>query len=368
MTLLVQREENGLLIPDFTVRQAAFVIETVGTPPEGEENKKFKLTVRNRDMPRRPWSFGTEAITARSDYPGTINSPTEQVLSVRLTDFQLNGVFKDRWNYPGFAIKSWQAFESIVGRRAQFTYRSVFCEGVIKNIDFTYIHEAEIGYAITVSPHHREPGRRLNSSPRTVLNASQLLSEILKVRDELALVHDGSPRFFISGDLWREADEITQDWNATTLTLENIISQRVVLPGTEPSLALKRIADVFRLVRVHAESMVDLLEATKPATHLTYAGAIQTLRFDKWSKGLISGSKILVVAAERASREMLSRANPNLIALYRPKQGEHLMKIANTFYGNPLNWKRIASRNNLGSALILTGEELLIIPEAVSRQ
>ena len=76
---------------------------------------------------------------------------------------------------------------------------------------------------------------------------------------------------------------------------------------------------------------------------------------------------MLVVSSERASREMLSRAKPNLIALYSPKAGEHLMKIANKFYANPLNWKRIATRNSLGSSLILTGEELLIIPEAVAR-
>lgn len=358
-----------LITPDFgPPPQAAFVLETIGKPPDFEENRKFKFTAANRNMPRRPWSFGIEVKTSRVDYPGTIHAPTEQVLSVHFTDFVLNGRLSDRWNYRGYAVEAWRGLESIAGRRVRASYRSVYVDGILTHLDFDYAHEAEIGYALTISPHNREPGQKLQSSPRTVLNSKQLLDEIIQVRDDIAELHEQAPRFFVAGTLWTEVNDIIEEWNATISSLENIINQRILLPEVEPGLALQRIAAMFRLVRSNAESMVDLLEAKRSDTDLTYAGAIQILRFDVWAKGVLRGAKFLIVAAERASREMLARANPNLVALYRPKAREHLMKISNQFYDTPYNWKRIAQRNNLGSSLVLTGEELLIIPEAVARQ
>lgn len=361
---------NGLIEPDFTVApQAAFVLETIGRPPDFQENRKFKFTAANRNMPMRPWSFGTEVVTSRSDYPGSVHSPTEQILTVKFKDFTLNGKLKDSWNYPGYAVEAWRGLEliSTYGQMVRCSYRSVYADGVIKHVDFDYFHEAEIHYSITISPHNREPGKRLKSSPRTVLNSKQLLNEVVLIRDEIADAHSNAPRFFVAGLLWSEVDNIAIELDSTISTLDNIINQRIVLPDTEPGLALKRIAAMFRLARTNAEDLISLLESKRSDNDLTYSGAIQILRFEQWSKGVIRWAKMLVVAAERASREMLSRANPNLVALYSPKQGEHLMKIANQFYGNPLNWKRIATRNNLGSSLVLTGEELLIIPEAVAR-
>ena len=370
MTLVRQVEDsNGLLVPDWgPPPQAAFVLETIGKPPDFEENRKFKFTAAKRNMPRRPWSFGTEVKTKRVDYPGTIHSPTEQILSVKFTDFTLSGEFRDKWNYPGYAVEAQRGLESIAGRMVRTSYRSIYCDGVLTHLDFDYFHEARIGYSFVISPHNREPGQRLQSSPRTVLNSKQLLGELLVLRDEIAVVHGNSPRFFVAGSLWTDVNEIIKEWDKNLSILEDIINQRIVLPGTEPGLALQRISAMFRLVRSNAESMVDLLDTKRSDTDLTYAGASHILRFDVWSKGVLKGAKLLIVASERASREILSRAKPNLVALYSPKAGEHLMKIANQFYSNPLNWKRIATRNNLGSSLVLTGEELLIIPEAVARQ
>jgi len=372
MTLIKQKVgANGLIEPDFSPPiQAAFVLETIGKPPDFQENRKFEFTAAKRNMPRRPWSFGLEVVTNRVDYPGNIHSPTEQVLSVKFSDFTISGTFKDKWNYKGYAVEAWRGLELVAeyGQMVRASYRSVYCDGIITRVDFQYHHEAKIDYSITISPHYREPGKRAKASPRTVLNANQLLSELAGLRDELALVHDKAPRFFVAGTLWSDVDAIVAEWNTTLVQLENIINQRIVLQGTEPGLALQRIAAMFRLVRSNAEAMVDLLEQKRSDTDLTYAGALQILRFEVWSKGLLSGSKVLAVAAERASREMLARAKPGILVVYRPKAGEHLMKISNKFYETPFNWKRIATRNSLGSSLVLSGEELLIIPEAVARQ
>jgi len=361
----------NLIEPDFSPpTQAAFILETIGKPPDFEENRRFEFTAAKRNMPRRPWSFGLEVKTNRVDYPGTVHSPTEQVLSVGFTDFTLNGTFKDKFNYPGYATEAWRGLERVAeyGQMVRASYRSVYADGIITGVNFQYHHEAKIDYSITISPHNREPGKRSKASPRTVLSATQLLEEVAAVRDQLAAVHAGAPRFFVAGTLWDDVNDIVEEWTLTIQTLENIIDQRVLLPGVEPGLALQRIAAMFRLIRSNAEAMLDLLEESRSDNDLTYAGAIQTLRFQTWVKGILSGSSVLAVAAERASREMLARAKPGIMVVYRPKAGEHLMKISNQFYETPFNWRRIATRNALGSSLVLTGEELLIIPEAVARQ
>ena len=318
----------------------------------------------------RPWSFGHEVRTVRTDYPGTVNRPTEQVLGANMTDFTLSGKWLDKWNTPGYAVEQWKSFERMVnqGMMVRISYRSVWVDGIIKQPTYDYHHEAKIFYSFTVSPHNREPGQPLRSSPRTVLNSKQLLEEVVDIRDEIADLHADAPRFFVAGTLWNDVDAIIAEWDSTLETLENIIAQRIVLPELEPGTALRRIAAMFRLVRSNSEDMATLLESVRSDTDLTYAGAIQILSFDVWAKGILWQSKRLLVNAERASRELLSRADPPSIALYSPSENEHLYKISNDFYGHPGNWKRIAARNNLGASMTLTGDELLIIPEAVARK
>lgn len=361
-------DQDGFI--DRGVRQAAFVIETIGKLPPGVDPVRFEFTAKNRSIPRRPWSFGVGVTTARHDYPGTIHRPTEQIINVHFKPWTLTGRLADKWNTPGFAVETWRALERLagLGTMVRCSYRSVYCDGIMTDVDFDYFHEAEIGYSFTLSPHNREPGQQLQSSPRTVLNSKQLLEELLVVRDELVDFHDNAPRFFIAGSLWQDVTELIEEMNTNIDLLDNIINQRILLPEVEPGIALQRIAALFRTVRSNAESILDTLQVVRSDTDLTINKALQILFFDVWQKGILKSANMMVIQSERASREMQSRAQPGLIALYSPSAGEHLMKVANIFYGSPLNWRRIATRNNLGSALTLTGEELLIIPEAVARQ
>ncbi len=369
MTLSIQGSD-GLLDPSFASVQAAFVVKTLGGSVLDKDFFEFRWYPRNRNAPRRPWTFGTKVTTSRNDYPGTVHRPTEQIINVHFVPFTLSGKWTDRWNEPGYAIDTLKNFERMVnaGKMVHIAYRSIFVDGIITDFEPSYHNESEIHYSFTVSPHSREPGQPLKFSPRTVLNSSQLLNEVRLNRDELVNFHQDAPRFFVAGTLWTDVNDLIDNINTNIDILDNIINQRILLPEVEPGVALKRIAAMFRLVRTDGEELLALLRPSRSDLNLTLADGQRILSFGLWSKGVSRASSLLIVAAERASREMLSRAKPNLIALYRPNEKEHLYKISNQFYGTPFDWKRIATRNNLGSALCMTGEELLIIPEAVARQ
>ena len=330
---------------------------------------RFEWDRFHRNIPFQPWEFPTKVRTKRTDYPGTTSDPTEQVLGANFEPFTLSGRWSDKWNEPGYAVKAWREFEQLVNTAnlVQFNFQDVFVVGLITGFVPTYLRRSEIRYAFTVSPHHRRPGDRVSKSPRTVLNATQLLHEVVAIRDTAAELHERAPRFFTSGSIYADIGDELATWDSTITSIEDAISQRIVAPDEEPGTALQRIAALYILLRTTAEAINELLREVRSDTDLGYVSAMNTLDFDVWAKGINYEARRMVVRGENNARELTARALPNSVAIYRPYAGEHLHRISQRFYGTPFNWRRIVTRNHLGNEMTLLGTELLIIPEATSR-
>ena len=330
---------------------------------------RFEWDNKHRNIPLQPWSFPTKLRTKRTDYPGTNSDPTEQVLGSHFEPFTLRGRWSDKFNEPGYAVKTWREFEALAssGNLVQFNFQDVFVVGLITDFVPTYLRRSEIEYSFTVSPHHRQPSSRLPRSPRTVLNATQLLRELEVINSRALELHARAPRFYIAGSLWDDVRDELEVWADTITAIDETISQRTIEPGLEPSSALLRIASMFDYLVTTARALTALLDSAETTTDLGFQQALNIILFDTWAKGINAAARLMVVTATRASRELKSRAEPNVIAIYRPQAGEHLHRISQRFYDTPFNWRRIASRNNLGNEFVLTGEELLIIPEALAR-
>ena len=117
----LQQAAAGRSTAKASPKQAKFIVETIQKPmPRNVDPIRFEWSAAKRNAPFRPWSFGTLLTTARTDYPGTVNAPTEQVLNARLSDFTLAGKFKDSWNYAGYAVEEWRAFEKMVNLVVRF--------------------------------------------------------------------------------------------------------------------------------------------------------------------------------------------------------------------------------------------------------
>ena len=366
-----------------------FVIEELdvlggATPPNGYQ--RFEWSAAKRSMPLRPWRFGLDQRTVRTDYAGS-GDPSEQILGPSFTEFSLSGRWDDRYNprgeipdgasgaeayaaVGGYAVAEWKRFEALVarGNPVRITFEDITVQGVIKNATFDYHYRAKIGYSFTVSPHHRAPGGFFSSkrSPRSTLNATQLRDEVAVPMDEAAVIWSLAPQAAMAGTIYLEAEAVVDQWADLLGQIDAGIEQRTLTPELEPYSSLLRLAALFYTVATSAQSMIELLKGEDSTTAVGYLDVGAVTAFDEWSRGLMFFARQLIVAGRRAAADISQRAEPNAIGLYRPQFGEHLYSISNRFYGTAHNWRIIAERNHLLTT-VLDGTELLIIPEAIQR-
>ena len=156
------------------------------------------------------------------------------------------------------------------------------------------------------------------------------------------------------------------DWATQLSVIDAAIEQRNLALESEANLALLRLGAAFLAMSDTAAGVIDLLKGQTSLLGLDVEQPVAVMDFDVWSRAMMSSSRNIVVVTQRAASEIRQRARPNAIALYRPQEGEHLYSVSNRFYRTPHNWRVIYERNGLESTT-LTGEELLIIPEATGR-
>jgi len=354
-------------------------------PPGGLQ--RFEWTAAKRSIPKGSWTFGGHQRTVRTDYPGA-NDPTEQVLGPNFTPFTLTGTWDDRYNpkaptdpdksgpenrasVGGYATEEMARFEAMCmrGNPVRITFQRITVQGVITDWDFEFRRDWDIDYSFTVSPHHRQPGGffALKRSPRAVLNAKQLRSEVGDEISAALALHERVPYLRLSGTTTADAEVYLDEWEAGLDAIDTAIEQRNLTLETDPASALLRLAAAFLGLSTTAQNLIDLLRPLDSTEALDFDDqAISVLDFDAWARGLMFQSRRVVVFGQRAAAQLRQRAHPNAIALYRPQEGEHLYSVSNRFFGTPFNWRIIQERNGLISTS-LTGEELLIIPEVTER-
>lgn len=371
---------------------ATFLIEELNLlggvePPGGFQ--RFEWDEAHQNIPLKPWTFGVEQRTVRTDYPGA-DDPTEQILGPNFSEFSVEGVWDDRYNAyevsedlrrtataetirglsGGYAVAEWKRFELMVrrGNVVRITFEDVVIQGVITDFELQYFHQHRIGYKFTFSPHHRQPGGffALKRSPRTVLNAQQLRDEVGEEVTEALALHELAPTTSLIGTIYADTDELVGEWVSKLAEIDTAISQRQLSPELEPTAALFRLAQQFYTMSVIGQQVLDLLSATDADEALSYMSGDKVLLYNVWARGLMYQGRRMVVTGRRAASELQQRAEPNAIALYRPQADEHLYSISNRFYRTKDSWRAIAKRNGL-TTYKLTGDELLIIPEVTER-
>ena len=371
------------------------VIPRGATPPR-DGAQVFEWTAKHRNIPLRPWSFEVTQRTVRTDYPGA-DDPTEQVLGPNFEPFTLQGRWDDRYNpqgsldpnsaddrgliesgsveairgrLGGYAVQEQARFEKMVrrGNQVRITFEEITILGIITRVRFDYRRSWDIGYEFSVSPHHRAPAGffSISRSPRTALNSRQLRAEVEATVAEIVAFHDDSPIERLTGTIYTDVDELVDELADGIANIELAITQRQLVSETERDQGLLRLSSLFFSTATTAAAIIEVLRGLDSSEALDFEAGISVLEFDVWSRGIMEYARRTVIAAQRASSEILQRAQPNAMRLYQPQKGESLYSISNRFYQTPHNWRAIARRNNL-SSFILTGEELLIIPEVTGR-
>lgn len=316
-----------------------------------------------RACPMKPWPFGGQQRTVRTDYPGA-RSPSEQVLGPVRKPFTLHGKWDDRYNGDGYAQAEMDRFEAMAkrGNLCRFQYGPLALEGLITEWDLEVQRLDFIAYSFTVSVHHRPAEKNLDRSPKTPSDPLVLLDEFDTAVQAMLDADNGAPRSMVSGTL---ADDVTEQLVEVTTVRERLaltIDNRDRETPEQPVDAFKRIATQFRSGRAAAYDLLVRLAAVRADLDMGARTAMSVLDFEDWIRSLRFAARVAIGKGFDGDRAATERAEPNAVRLYRPREGENLYAIARKFYGTPHAWRLIYDRNDLQS-FQLAGTETLIIPE-----
>lgn len=318
-----------------------------------------------RAAPIQPWTIGLALRTQRTDYPGA-KRPTEQVLGPIFEPFTLSGNFRDKYNFPGYAVWEMERLEAMVkrGNVCQVAFQEQSFECLITNIKFAYRRDYDIGYEFTVSNHGRSAEKDLTDrSPTTVLSASDLSGDANTVGQALGEEHlESPPRFIFNSNIVAEADDDFEVVQTALAAATATITQRDIEPDMKPVDAFRRIATQFRAIQERSAEAIATLVELRADLDLVTNSAVRVLDFEVWSRAMRTNYRAMIATCKKSADLMDERADPRALRLHRATQGESLYSVSNQYYGTPHAWRYIADRNGLDS-LILTGDELLIIPE-----
>lgn len=316
-----------------------------------------------RACPMKPWPFGGQQRTVRTDYPSAV-TPSEQVMGPMRKPFTLSGKWDDRHNGDGYARNELDRFEAMAkrGNLCRFQYGDLVLEGIIVEWDLEVDRLDYIRYSFQVSVHHRPEEKDIQRSPKTASDPLTLLDEFDTVVQALLDADTRSPRGAVAGTL---ADDITDQLVEITTARERLattIDNRDIAAPEQPVDAFRRIATQFRSARGAAYDLLVRLAEVRADLDMAQSTAMSVLEFEDWIRSLRFAARVAMGKAFDGDKAATEHASPNAVRLYRPREGEHLYAISRKFYGTAHAWKLIYDRNDLQS-FQMAGTETLIIPE-----
>ncbi len=348
-----------------------FIIEEQAQQGDGtlvDVGTRFEWDAKHQSSPRNSWDFGIKQRTHREDYPGA-DQPTEQILGPNFTDFTLSGRWDDRYNYKGFAEDSRVEFEKLVqrGNYVRISFEGVSVVGIIKDVDFNYRREYDIGYKFAVSPHYRNKGgdarQQGDIAPQAISDPQTYADQAVALCQAARAIHDAAPIVLIAGTIAGSIKTSLETLIDRMNTTQTILDNRV-FTVSESVNSVSRLVQSFVALQNSALVTLSFLGQTDSTVGLDYETAIGVLDFEVWQRELAFTMRQLLIVAYQASVDLGRLVTPQTQAIYRPHSGESLYGISNRFFGTPDHWRDIFDANNL-SSFTLSGTELLIIPHAV---
>lgn len=316
-----------------------------------------------RACPIRPWPFSGEQRLIRTDYTGS-KTPSYQVLGPVHGPFTLTGRFDDRYNFDGYAVQEMRRLELVCGRGnpCRFQYQGQAFEGIIKSWEFPYHRAWDIGYSITVDVAGRTEERELNRSPVSTPSPTETFDQVdLAVQSALEAFGE-APLALLGGTLAFDTEADLVLLADARLSLSLTLDNQELAPAERPIDAFTRLATQFRTVQAACSDTIANLFEVRADVDLTVQTPMATLGFEVWSRSLRFTSRIALLGALRGDLAAAERADPQVLRLHQAQEGESLYAISERYYGTPWAWHLIADRNRL-TRFVLTGDELLIIPE-----
>lgn len=315
--------------------------------------------------PQGPWENTIKLRTKRTDYPG-VSRPSEQVLGANHEPFTLTGMWDDRYNFEGYARKTWRDMESVVtrGNLCRFQYDDIVYHGIITDLQTSYRGAWRIDYTITVSPHYKEidPGSAQQYAQQTVMTTGDVYDRADQAVANLQQANQDRVDARFTASVLADVDANIQRVDTARTTVALSLDAANLNPLAKPITQWNKFASQFVEMQVAAESVITTTSPLRADLDIISPSAVVMLSFESWQRSLRASARLVRFESIRAIKEMRKRFKPRVARLYRPSEGESIFAVSNRFYGTPTAWRLIAERNRI-AYYEFTGDEILVIPE-----
>jgi hypothetical protein len=326
---------------------------------------RFEWTAQRQSVHQRPWTMGTAVRHKRTDYPGG-DEPTFQIFGPNSKDQEFQGRWDDRYNGAGYARATRRAFNDMVRRcnLVRIEFSGLAFVGLITDVDYPFDYDARIGYRFSFSPQREEDAApQISGLVDLPMTSEALVDNLSTTLTEISSLRESAPVAVLEGENASLLDELLLGIEQAFAEIDGAVQQRIVVPTDESRNAVLRVGQLFAQVRNTASRALDLLFTWKADSQMAWGTAKEVIAFDVWLRDLCAQLRQLALQSHESGEEVNRRADPTPRGLYRPYQGEDLRGVSQRFYGTPHQWRGIMLRNGLTSP-ILTGDELLVIPES----
>lgn len=323
---------------------------------------EYEWNTRSHSGPQGAMALHLKVKSSRHEMPGS-DDVVEHALSATWQPFDLSGDWRDVWMGTGEAERTFENFSRTVGKMGpvRLTIGKHSFVGLMTDFKPDYIEPGYYRWAFTFSPHKNESigPFRLRAAQLYQKPIPTWLEDAKNQRDTLldsaAAVQDLPITDDVIADVTAGLGEIVDAVDR----IEGMVDNGFVDNAQRTLLAM---ATTFRRVRLAGVSVAAQLKGRRADLSIAYDDAINELKFTYWAAQSTFDSWVMSGLARDAELDMRSRAATRPRAIYRPKAGEPLERIALRFLGSAEAWRDIYAANHLDS-LVLTGTEELIIPE-----
>jgi len=328
-----------------------------------------------RACPKSPWAIGGNLVRSRTDYPGS-TAPSEQVMTAIYKEHRFEGVWSDKWNYPGYATDEQSRFEAMARRASlvEISYQEQVFRGLIFDWEFAYKGSFEIGYRFSFSVHFRAARAEL-SKERAEIRAVHVpdqedaIEAVTREVERVLEAQDDMPRAAMSSDLAAVVDGLVNRLidarNDAAATIATNPIGAVVRVGQEALAQWRTLGTRFRSVESQAASYVTALSDVRSDVTVGWQSVDTFFDCERWARAARYHGRRAQGDARAAAEVMERKAEPPAIRNYAAASGESLYAISQRFFGDPQAWRVIAHANGLIDPIIRSAT-ILIIPSRLN--
>ena len=318
--------------------------------------------------PLGDWNQPGEMRSVRTDYTGN-PVPSEQVQGSKSNPQEFNGRWDDRYNYKGYAQDTLKAFRALCerGNLVEISFQGKGYRGLLKTWNFPERRHWDVRYSFSLSIHgtfEQVQAADFGLEDRIERSPIEHRDDVDDIIAALALVDEVAPRSHMVDGPADAASETLATIEAALDSLDDSLDQRDlnVSSPSNPISPFSLLAAKFRTLINGALDINQGLLEVKSDVSLAVVTGKAVLDFEDWTRSMRFHARILMGQSLDAEQDMKARDQPEVDRLYRAREGESLMAISRQVYGTPHQWHTIAEANSLETE-VLTGEEILIIPE-----